>query len=76
MQPPALLLVPPLPALLGSSGVMRPVEHQKWMEVILVGSVLTEIKHLNLNEGDGELGQLRLYFHSVNSCRRRLIASV
>jgi len=46
------------------------------MAIISVASVLTEIKHLNLNEGDGEPGQLRLYFHSVNSCRRRLIASV
>lgn len=31
------------------SGMTRQVEHQKWMEVISVGSVLTEIKHLNLN---------------------------
>lgn len=65
-----------LPTLTGSSQMVRQVEHQKWMEVILVGSVLTEIKHLNLNEGDGEPGQLRLYFHNVNSCRRRLMAPV
>lgn len=31
------------------SQMTRQVRHQKWMEVISVGSVLTEIKHLNLN---------------------------